>query len=94
MGRKKEAMTFLDQPAAQLYLGRDWATASALGPRAFSSARKALRFAFEHAAPVSLRGARLLVGDRSFAGAELSELNRLRLQQPQLTGDRNGQGQD
>ena len=87
-------MTVLDQSSAQLYLGRDWATAAALGPRAFSSASKALRFAFEHAAPVSLHGARLLVGGRSFAGTELSELNRLRLEQVQVTGDRNGQGQD
>ncbi|HEY9012624.1 MAG TPA: hypothetical protein VIN06_16580 [Devosia sp.] len=87
-------MTILDQSSARLYLGRDWATAAALGPREFRSARKALRFAFEHAAPVSLHGARLLVGGRSFTGAELSELNRLRLDEVQISGDRNGQGQD
>jgi hypothetical protein len=94
MRPKKASMTFLDQHGAQLYLGRDWATASELGPRSFSSVRKALRFAFEHAAPVSLRGARLLIDDRTYAGTELSELNRLRLEQVQLTGDRHGQGQD
>jgi hypothetical protein len=71
-----------DTSTAQLYLGRDWPTASALGPRRFRNARQALRFAFEHAAPVSLRGARLLVAGRSFAGDDLASLNRLRLAQP------------
>jgi hypothetical protein len=70
---------FDDANGAQLYLGRDWQTAQLLGPRRFASVAKALRFAFEHAAPVSLRGARLLVAGRTFAGHELARLNSLRL---------------
>jgi len=70
-------MTHTDYLAqADLYLGRDWATAAAQGPRGFRTAARALRFAFEHAAPVSPRGARLKIGKRSFAGAELAELYR------------------
>ena len=68
-----------DATSAQLYLGRDWQTAQLLGPRRFTSVAKALRFAFEHAAPVSLRGARLLVAGRTFAGDDLARLNGLRL---------------
>ena len=76
-------MTYLDDAtSAQLYLGSDWQTAAAHGPRHFRSVRKALRFAFEHAAPVSLRGARLLVAGRSFAGDDLARLNRLRVAHP------------
>lgn len=73
-------MTFHDDAtSAQLYLGRDWQTAQSLGPRRFSSVAKALRFAFEHAAPVSLRGARLLVAGRTFLGDDLARLNSLRI---------------
>lgn len=76
-------MTFLDDPtSAQLYLGRDWPTAQSLGPRRFRTAAKALCFAFEHAAPVSLRGARLLVGGRVFSGDDLARLNSLRIAHP------------
>ncbi|RYE85691.1 MAG: hypothetical protein EOP19_08835 [Hyphomicrobiales bacterium] len=76
-------MTYPDETtSAQLYLGRDWPTALALGPRRFRSATRALRFAFEHAAPVSLRGARLLIAGRAFAGEDLARLNRLRIAQP------------
>lgn len=52
--------------AAELFLGSDWQSAAAQGPRAFGSAAKALRFAIEEAAPVSLRGARLKIGERIF----------------------------
>jgi len=68
-----------DATSAQLYLGRDWPTALSLGPRRFSSAAKALCFAFEHAAPVSLRGARLLVAGRTFTGDDLARLNSQRI---------------
>jgi len=61
---------------AELYLGRDWETAAALGPRAFKFAANALRFAFEEAAPISLRGARLYDGKQMFAGTDLLELYR------------------
>lgn len=71
-----------DTTSAQLYLGGDWQTALALGPRRFRSATHALRFAFEHAAPVSLRGAKLLVAGRAFAGEDLARLNSLRIAQP------------
>jgi hypothetical protein len=62
-------------PAA-LYLGRDPHTAAAQGPRGFSSAAKALRFALEEAAPVSLRGARLEIGALSFAADSMLALYR------------------
>ena len=61
---------------AELYLGSDAATALAQGPRNFRTALQALRFAVEHAAPVSLRGARLKVGDHEFTGRELKALHR------------------
>lgn len=68
-------MTDLNYRAeAELFLGSDWDTAGALGPRAFRRAAHALRFAFEEAAPVSLRGARLRIGDRQFTGTELRRL--------------------
>lgn len=64
--------------AAELYLGSDKQTAMAQGPRAFTSAAKALRFAIEEAAPVSLRGARLAVGAKTFARADMLALYRSR----------------
>ena len=60
--------------AAELYLGSDRHSAAAQGPRAFGSAAKALRFAIEEAAPVSLRGARLRVGERVFARDDMLAL--------------------
>ncbi len=59
---------------AELHLGSDWDTATSLGARAFRRAANALRFAFEEAAPISLRGARLTIGERAFAGRELMGL--------------------
>jgi hypothetical protein len=61
---------------AELYLGSDAATALAQGPRNFRTALQALRFAVEHAAPVSLRGARLKVGEHEFIGREFKALHR------------------
>jgi hypothetical protein len=60
--------------AAELYLGSDRHSAAAQGPRSFRSAAKALRFAIEEAAPVSLRGARLLIGARSFGKNDMLAL--------------------
>jgi hypothetical protein len=60
--------------AAELYLGSDRHSAAAHGPRAFRTAAKALRFAIEEAAPVSLRGARLRIGERVFARADMLAL--------------------
>ena len=59
---------------AELYLGSDRHSAAAQGPRAFRTAAKALRFAIEEAAPVSLRGARLRIGERSFARNDMLAL--------------------
>lgn len=59
---------------AELHLGSDWETATSLGARAFRRAANALRFAFEEAAPISLRGARVTIGDYEFAGGELRGL--------------------
>jgi hypothetical protein len=62
--------------ASELFLGRDRATALALGPRRFRTAVNAIRFAMEQAAPVSLRGAILKVGTRQFGPAEIQRLHR------------------
>jgi hypothetical protein len=64
--------------AAELYLGSDWKNASAQGPRSFRSAAKALRFAMEEVAPVSLRGARLTIGKRNFSRDDMLALYRSR----------------
>ena len=61
---------------ADLYLGSNWQSAAAQGPRSFRTAAKALRFAIEEAAPVSLRGAQLHVGSRIFSGSEMLSLYR------------------
>ena len=70
-------MTIQDYMArAELYLGRDWDSATAQGPRTFRTAAQAIRFALEEAAPVSLHGARLHIGDEVFSGNELTWLYR------------------
>jgi hypothetical protein len=61
---------------AELYLGSDKPTAIAQGGRPFATAAQALRFAFEEAAPVSLHGAMLKVGDTAFSGADFAALYR------------------
>jgi hypothetical protein len=60
----------------ELFLGSDTATALAQGSRHFRSAAKAVRFAMEHAAPVSLRGAMLKIGGKDFGPAEIRRLHR------------------
>jgi hypothetical protein len=70
-------MTYPDfQARAELYLGSDWQTASAQGARSFRTAAQAIRFALEEAAPVSLRGARLIIGDMTFSREQLTWLYR------------------
>lgn len=59
-----------------LFLGSNLATAEALGPRRFSTVAKAVRFAMEHAAPVSLRGAMLRVGDRTLGPRQIRRMHR------------------
>jgi len=59
---------------AELFLGSDRSTALAAGPRHFTTSAKALRFALEQAAPVSLRGARLRVGSHSYGPAAMGGL--------------------
>jgi hypothetical protein len=59
---------------ADLFLGSDWNTATSSGSRSFRNVANALRFAFEEAAPVSLRGARITMGERQFAGKQLRAL--------------------
>ncbi|HEY4192676.1 MAG TPA: hypothetical protein VGM46_08505 [Mesorhizobium sp.] len=69
-------MTHQDYSArAELYLGSDRATAFAQGPRAFRTAAHAIRFAIEEAAPVSLRGARLVTNNATFWGDDLVRLH-------------------
>src|SRR5215217_7924529 len=73
----RQFMTSIDFHArAELYLGSDWQVAAEQGPRAFRTAAQAIRFAFEEAAPVSLRGARLRVDDKVYSTDELSWLYR------------------
>lgn len=68
-------MSFIDFNArAELYLGSDHASAQAEGGRQFRTAANAIRFALEEAAPVSRRGASLVVGNRSFSPTEMSQL--------------------
>lgn len=70
-------MTYPDyQASAELYLGSDWQTAAAQGPKTFPTTAQAIRFALEEVAPVSLRGALLKVGRLSFTGADLARLYR------------------
>lgn len=66
-----------------LFLGSDIKTALAQGARHFQSAAKAVRFAMEHAAPVSLHGALLTIGDRHFGPAEIRQLHR-QMQHPSV----------
>ncbi|KKB10155.1 hypothetical protein VE26_00310 [Devosia chinhatensis] len=64
----------LNNPA-ELYLGSDATTAMTLGARRFGSAAKAVRFAMEQAAPVSLRGASLRVGTLTFGPHQIRALH-------------------
>jgi len=70
-------MTYPDFHArAELYLGSDRHTAIAQGARTFATVAQAVRFALEEAAPVSLHGAMLKVGDATFLREDLAELYR------------------
>lgn len=65
----------LDAPG-DLFLGSDIATARAMGARRFGTAAKAVRFAMEHAAPVSLHGALLCVDGRTYGPRQIQALHR------------------
>lgn len=65
----------LDAPG-ELFLGSDVATALAQGSRHFRSAAKAVRFAIEQAAPVSLRGASLNIGSATLGPTQIRRLHR------------------
>ena len=67
--------SILNAPGA-LFLGSDSATAIAQGPRHFRSAANAVRFAIEQAAPVSLHGAMLRIGDRTLGPKQIRRLHR------------------
>jgi hypothetical protein len=58
-----------------LFLGSNPETATALGARRFAHAAKAIRFAMEQAAPVSLRGARLLIGTQTLGPRQIRRLH-------------------
>ncbi len=64
-------LSFTLSHPADLYLGTSRETARAEGHRHFTSAASAIRFAMEQAAPVSLRGALLVVGDRWLTGNDI-----------------------
>jgi hypothetical protein len=72
--REKTMMTTDFHARAELYLGSDWATAAAQGSRTFATAAQAIRFAFEEAAPVSLRGVKLIIGDTAYGRDDLTTL--------------------
>lgn len=59
-----------------LFLGSDIATARAMGARRFGTAAKAVRFAMEQAAPVSLHGALLCVDGRTYGPRQIQALHR------------------
>ena len=70
-------MTNIEMNArAALYLGSDWSSAKQEGAREFPTAAKAVRFAMEEAAPISLRGARMIIGERTFASNEIADIYR------------------
>ena len=60
----------------QLFLGTNAESARAAGARRFNSAAKAIRFAMEQAAPVSLHGAQLCVGSRRYGSRQIRNLHR------------------
>ena len=60
----------------ELFLGSDIATAKAQGARRFGSAAKAIRFAMEQAAPVSLHGAMLRVDGHTLGARQIRRLYR------------------
>jgi hypothetical protein len=68
---------------AELFLGSSITTARELGPRHFRSADKAIRFAMEQAAPVSLRGASLRIGGRTLGPRQIRALHRQMTPRPQ-----------
>ncbi len=68
--------TQLINAPGDLFLGSDTATAQAQGPRHFRTAGAAIRFAMEHAAPVSLRGAMLKIGDVTLGPDRIRDLHR------------------
>lgn len=59
----------------ELFLGSDTATALAQGARRFSPAAKAVRFAMEQAAPVSLHGAMLKIGAQTLGPDHIRRLH-------------------
>ncbi|KQN70008.1 MULTISPECIES: hypothetical protein [unclassified Devosia] len=59
----------------QLFLGTNVENAFAQGGRRFSSAAKAVRFAMEQAAPVSLRGAMLKVEGETLGPDQIRTLH-------------------
>lgn len=77
MRRRKDLVTtiHLDAPG-DLFLGSDVESAQAQGPRRFRTAANAIRFAMEHAAPVSLRGATLNVRGITLSATQIRSLHR------------------
>jgi hypothetical protein len=73
--RKTMTIQILNTPG-ELYLGSNPETAMAQGARRFSTAAKAVRFAMEHAAPVSLNGASLQIEDMTFGPRQIKSLHR------------------
>ncbi|KFL29077.1 hypothetical protein JP75_24145 [Devosia riboflavina] len=68
--------TYILNSPSELFLGSDVATALAQGARRFSSAAKAVRFAMEQAAPVSLHGAMLKIDGQTLGPDQIRSLHR------------------
>lgn len=60
-----------------LLLGSSVAAALEQGPRRFRTVARAVCFAMEQAAPVSLRGAQLVVADHAYGPDDIRALHRL-----------------
>ena len=74
-GRKTRMNTHILNSPSELFLGSDVATALAQGARRFSSAAKAVRFAMEQAAPVSLHGAMLKIDGQTLGPDQIRSLH-------------------
>jgi len=75
-GRKLFVTSRLLNAPGDLFLGSDPAWAIAQGPRRFHTAANAIRFAMEHAAPVSMRGAALHVLGEMLGPSQIRSLYR------------------
>lgn len=75
-GRKIHLTSHILDAPGDLFLGSDPVWAQAQGPRRFHTVAKAIRFAIEHAAPISMRGAALHVHGERLGPSQIRSLYR------------------